>query len=52
MRSNSAHKKQIDKFREAARELGTDESEERFNETLQRIGKAKPKHEKSTQGRE
>ena len=37
-------KPQIDKFREAARELGCDESEERFDETLKRIAKA-PKRE-------
>ena len=34
---------QIEKFIETARELGCDESEERFNENLKRIAKAKPK---------
>ena len=34
---------QTDKFKQAARELGCDESEERFNENLKRIAKAKPK---------
>ena len=33
---------QVDKFREAARELGCDESEERFDATLERIAKAPP----------
>ena len=37
------NKKQIDRFKEVARELGCDESEERFNENLKRIAKAKPK---------
>jgi hypothetical protein len=32
-------KKQIDKFREAARELETDESEERFDAVVKRIAK-------------
>lgn len=33
---------QIDRFREAARELGTDDSEERFDERLKRVAKALP----------
>jgi len=32
-------KKQADKFRDLARELECDESEERFDEALKRIGK-------------
>ncbi|MFL1875701.1 hypothetical protein ACIKT0_10960 [Hansschlegelia beijingensis] len=35
-------KLQLDKFRELARELGCDQSEERFDEALRKIGKAKP----------
>jgi hypothetical protein len=34
-------KSQIDKFREAAKEAGADESEERFNATLKGLAKAK-----------
>lgn len=35
-------KRQIDKFREAARELGTDDREEVFDRVLKRISKAPP----------
>jgi hypothetical protein len=35
-------KRQIDKFRKAARELGTDNSEKRFDERLGKIAKQKP----------
>lgn len=34
-------KTQLDRFKKVARELGCDESEERFNENLKRIAKAK-----------
>jgi hypothetical protein len=34
-------KSQVDKFREAAREAGTDESEDAFNATLKELAKAK-----------
>ena len=34
--------RQADKFKEAARELGCDESEERFEQALRKIGQAKP----------
>jgi hypothetical protein len=33
---------QIQKFREAARELGCDESDERFQEALRAVAKQKP----------
>lgn len=33
---------QLDKFKEAARELETDDSEEAFDAALKRVGKAKP----------
>ncbi|HML06547.1 MAG TPA: hypothetical protein VK430_00260 [Xanthobacteraceae bacterium] len=36
-----AKKSQIQKFWEAAREVGADESEERFNATLKGLAKAK-----------
>lgn len=47
---DSAPKKaQIDKFREAARDLETDDDEARFDATLERIAKAPPpKDEKTT----
>ena len=34
-----AKKSQVEKFREAAREAGTDESEEHFNATLKGLAK-------------
>ena len=34
---------QFDKFREAARELDTDDNEERFNERLKKLAKKKRK---------
>jgi hypothetical protein len=33
-------KSQVDKFREAAREAGTDDSEDAFNATLKNLAKA------------
>ena len=38
-------KPQIDRFREAARELGCDESEERFDAALVKVAKAPPPKE-------
>jgi hypothetical protein len=38
-----AKKTQVQKFREAARELETDESEKRFDERLGKIARQKPK---------
>jgi hypothetical protein len=35
-------KSQVEKFKEAARELETDDSEKRFNEKLGKIAKQKP----------
>jgi hypothetical protein len=43
--ANSKRKPQIDKFREAARELETDESEENFDRALKRIAVVPPKRE-------
>ncbi|MEF2551013.1 hypothetical protein VQ042_06485 [Aurantimonas sp. A2-1-M11] len=39
----TSDKNQIDKFREAARELETDDDEARFDATLKRIAKPPPK---------
>lgn len=36
------NKSQVEKFKEAARELQTDESEEAFDEKLKRVAKSKP----------
>jgi hypothetical protein len=33
---------QLDKFKEAARELGTDDDPERFKETVRKVAKAPP----------
>ncbi|MER8864788.1 hypothetical protein NKI19_13890 [Mesorhizobium sp. M0751] len=40
-------KEQIEKFREAARELETDQSEEAFDRVLKKVAKAPPPKEKS-----
>jgi hypothetical protein len=42
MDSDDQKKNQIDKFREAARELETDDSEEAFDAKLKKIAKAPP----------
>jgi hypothetical protein len=39
-------KTQSDKFKEAARELGCDEDEARWDETLRKVAKQKPEPEK------
>jgi hypothetical protein len=41
-----ADKAQVRAFRKAARELGLDETEERFQATLRTLAKAKPSPEK------
>ncbi len=38
-------KTQLDKFKAAARELETDDDEERFDEKLKKLAKAKPEGE-------
>jgi|LZQO01.1.fsa_nt_gb hypothetical protein len=38
----SRYKSQLDRFKEAARELETDDDEERFNERLKKLTKQKP----------
>ena len=40
-------KSQLDRFKEAARELGTDDDEARFNERLGKLVKQKPDDKKS-----
>jgi hypothetical protein len=44
-------KSQISKFQQAARELGTDDSEKRFNEKLGKIAKQKPRKFKTEKPR-
>lgn len=36
-------KAQLDRFKKAARELGTDDDEARFNEKLKKLAKQEPK---------
>lgn len=36
--AHSLQRSQVDKFREAARQLETDDSDERFDATLERLG--------------
>lgn len=43
MTTATSRKSQVDKFREAARELETDDSEERFDQMLKKIAKAPAK---------
>lgn len=42
----SDRKSQLDKFKEAARKLETDNDEERFNEKLKKLVKQKPDDKK------
>jgi hypothetical protein len=50
MDKTSDDKPQIDKFREAARELETDDDEKRFDERLGKIAKASPPKDGKTDG--
>lgn len=43
MNSNKSNKSQLDKFKEAARQLETDDDEERFEKKLKKLVKKKPK---------
>ncbi len=43
------NKSQLDKFRKAARELGTDDDEKRFDEKLKRLTKQKPDEKSDSQ---
>jgi hypothetical protein len=42
MTKNKTEHSQIERFKEAARELGTDDDEEQFNEKLRKLAKQKP----------
>ena len=42
------NKPQLDRFKEAAREIGTDDDEERFNEKLRKLVKDKPKDDEAS----
>jgi hypothetical protein len=44
-----AKKSQVQKFREATKEAGTDESEERFNSTLKDLAKSPREADKASQ---
>ncbi len=43
---STTSKKQLDKFREAARQLETDDDEERFEKRLKKLVKQKPDDKK------
>lgn len=43
-------KPQLDRFKEAARQLETDDDEERFNEKLRKLAKQKPDDVKKASG--
>jgi len=43
----SDRKSQLDRFKEAARQLETDDDEDRFNEKLGKLVKQKPKDDKA-----
>lgn len=48
MGTPDAKKSQLDKFKEAARQLETDDDDERFRERLKQIVKQKPDDKKSS----
>lgn len=41
-------KSELERFKEAARELGTDDDEDRFNEKLGKLVKQKPKDDETS----
>ena len=45
-KSNAENQSQLDKFKEAARQLETDDDEEQFEDRLKKIVKQKPKDKK------
>lgn len=47
----SQSKSQLDKFKETAREVETDDSEEAFDRTLKQVAKAKPVEKTQAQKR-
>jgi hypothetical protein len=44
---NEREKSQLDRFKEAARELETDDDEERFNKKLKKLVKEKPEEKEA-----
>ena len=46
MTDSDQAKNQLDKFKQAARELGADEDEARWDERLKKVAKAMPRPEK------
>ena len=42
--TKQSSKTQLDRFKEAAREIGADDYEERFNEKLRKLVKDKPRN--------
>ena len=44
MKKQGKDESQSERFKQAARELGCDESEERFVETVRKIAKSGPQH--------
>jgi hypothetical protein len=48
MEKKQSDKSQSERFKQAARELGCDESEERFDKALKAVAKHKPKVEAGT----
>ena len=45
---NMPSKTQLDKFKEAAKELGCDEDDAKFNEIVKKLAKQKPDDKKET----
>jgi hypothetical protein len=50
MKKQGATESQSERFKQAARELGCDDSEERFRELVQKLARAGPQH-KPTKGK-
>ena len=46
MNIEKTDKSQLDRFKEAARQLGADDNEDRFNEKLRKLAKQKPNDKK------
>ena len=46
MNTEKTDKSQLNRFKEAARALGADDNEERFNEMLRKLAKQKPDNKK------
>lgn len=43
-------KNQLDRFKEAARQIGTDDDEAKFNEKLRKLAKQKPERDAPSDG--